>query len=92
MQPQTSSSAEIGYITNRNESAVKKTISYKLTLLDDVDFSDFTFKVSSNPQPFRLKLKAKKFTNLKVTIDNENTDDCTILELALKLETNGESK
>ena len=92
MQPQTSSSAEIGYITNVNESQVKKTISYKLVLLDDVDFSDFSFKVSTNPQPFRLKLKAKKFTNLKITIDNENEDDCTILELALKLEANGESK
>ena len=92
LQPQASASAEIGYITNINESPVKKTISYKLTFFDDLDFSDFSFKVSINPQPFRLKLKAKKFTNLKVTIDNENEDDCTILELALKLEANGESK
>lgn len=92
MQPQSSASAEIGYISNRNESPVKKVISYKLTLLDDVDFGNFTFKVSSDPQPFRLKLKAKKFTNLKITIDNDNTDDCTILELALRLEGNGESK
>ena len=92
LQPQASASAEIGYITNINESPVKKTISYKLTFFDDLDFSDFSFKVSINPQPFRLKLKAKKLTNLKVTIDNENEDDCTILELALKLEANGESK
>ena len=92
MQPQSKASAEIGYVSNRNESPVKKIISYKLTLLDDVDFSDFTFKVSTDPQPFRLKIKAKKFTNLKITIDNNNTDDCTILELALKLEGNGESK
>lgn len=92
MQPQAKASADIGYITNINESAVKKTINYKLTFLDDVDFGDFTFKVSSNPQPFRLKIKAKKFTNLKITIDNDNEDDCTILELALKLEGNGESK
>ena len=92
MQPQAKASAEIGYVSNRNESPVKKVISYKLTLLDDVDFSDFTFKVSTDPQPFRLKIKAKKFTNLKITIDNNNDDDCTILELALKLEGNGESK
>ena len=92
MQPQSKASAEIGYISNRNEAPQKKVISYKLTYLDDVDFSDFTFKVSADPQPFRLKIKAKKFTNLKVTIDNDNTDDCTILELALKLEGNGESK
>jgi hypothetical protein len=92
LQPQASASAEIGYITNVNESQVKKQIFYKLTFFDDIDFSDFSFKVSINPQPFRLKLKAKKFTNLKITIDNENEDDCTILELALKLEANGESK
>jgi len=92
MQPQATASADIGYVTNINESAVKKTINYKLTFLDDVDFGNFTFKVSSNPQPFRLKIKAKKFTNLKITIDNDNEDDCTILELALKLEGNGESK
>jgi len=92
MQPQASASAEIGYVSNRNEAPQKKVISYKLTFLDDVDFSDFTFKVSTDPQPFRLKIKAKKFTNLKVIIDNNNTDDCTILELALKLEGNGESK
>ena len=92
MQPQMSASADIGYITNVNESPVKKTISYKLVFFDDTDFADWSFKVSSDPQPFRLKLKAKKFTNLKITIDNENEDDCTILELALKLEANGESK
>ena len=92
MQPQAKASAEIGYITNKNESPVKKTISYKLILLDDVDFSDFSFKVSEDPQPFRLKLKAQKFTNMKITIDNENEDDCTILELSIKIEANGESK
>lgn len=92
MQPQTKSSAEIGYVSNKDESSTKKTIAYQLTLLDDVDFANWSFQVSVNPQPFRLKIKAKKFTNLKLTIDNENTDDCTILELALKLENGGESK
>jgi hypothetical protein len=68
MQPQAKASATIGYITNKNESPTKKKIEYSLVLLDDVDFSDFSFQVSNNPQPFRLKLKAKKFTNLKITI------------------------
>lgn len=92
MQPQASSSAEIGYISNRNESPVKKRIEYKLSVLDNVDFSDFSFQVSNNPQPFRLKLKAKKFTNLKITIDNDEETDATILSLALKVEIGGESK
>lgn len=92
MQPQASSSAEISYISNRNESPIKKRIEYKLTVLDDVDFADFSFQLSNNPQPFRLKLKAKKFTNLKILIDNEEKTDATILALALRVEAGGESK
>ena len=92
MQPQAKSSAEIGYITNRKESATKKHIEYKIQVLDNVDFSDFSFQISNNPQPFKLKLKAKKFTNMKITIDNEEDTDCTILQLALKVESFGESK
>ena len=92
MQPQASSSAEISYITNRAESTIKKRISYSILLLDNVDFSNFSFKVSNNPQPFRLKLKAKKFTNLKITIDNNENTDCTILQLLLRVESFGESK
>ena len=92
MQPQADSSAEIGYITNRNELITKKKISYKLTILDNVDFSDFSFQVSNNPQPFRLKMKAKKFTNLKIVIENNEDTDSTILALTLKVEYGGESK
>ena len=92
MQPQAKSSAEIGYITNRKESSVKKRIEYKVQVLDNVEFDDFSFQISSNPQPFRLKLKAKKFTNMKITIDNAEDTDCTILQLALRVESFGESK
>ena len=92
MQPQTKASAEIGYVTNRNESPTKKKIQYSLVFFDDVDFSNFSFEVSNNPQPFRIKLKAKKFTNLKIIIENSEKTDCTILALSLRVETGGESK
>ena len=92
LQPQSNSSAEIGFITNKKESTVKKTIRYKIQVFDEVDFSDFSFGISNNPQPFRLKMKAKKFTNLKVTIDNNEETDCTILQLVLRVESFGESK
>ena len=92
MQPQAKASATISYITNKNESPVKKEIEYSLILLDDVDFGNFSFGVSNNPQPFRLKLKAKKFTNLKIVIENKKRTDCTILALSLRVETGGESK
>ena len=92
MQPQGASSADIGFITNKSESQSKKHIQYNIQLLENVDFSDFTFTISINPQPFRLKMKAKKFTNLKIVIDNNEETDCTILQLILKIESFGESK
>ena len=92
MQPQGSSSADIGFVTNRAESQSKKHIEYKIQVMDDVDFANFSFQISTNPQPFRLKMKAKKFTNLKIIIDNTEKTDCTILQLVLKVESFGESK
>lgn len=92
LQPQGYSSAEIGYVSNRDESASKKRIEYKTAVFDNVDFRNFSFKVSFNPQPYRLKIKAKKFTNLKITIDSNEETDCTILQLVLNVESFGESK
>jgi hypothetical protein len=92
MQPQGLSSADISFISNLKVSPVKKHIAYHLQVLDNVDFANFSFQISNNPQPFRLKMKAKKFTNLKITIDNEERTDCTILQLAMKVESFGESK
>ena len=103
MQPQPKASAIIGYITNRNqtrwdennpEDSTSRKISYSYSTLDveDADFNNWSFEISINPQPFRLKLKAKKWTNLKLTIDNNDETTCTILELAMKMESSGESK
>lgn len=92
MQPQGLSSADIKFVTNKSESINKKHIEYKIQVLDNVIFSDFSFKISRNPQPFRLKLKAKKFTNLKIVIDNVERTDCTILSLIMRVESFGESK
>lgn len=92
MQPQGLSSANIKYVTNKSSSVNEKRIEYKLQVFGDVDFSDFSFQVSQNPQPFRLKMKAKKFTNLKIVIENEERTDCTVLELILRVESFGESK
>jgi hypothetical protein len=92
MQPQGHSSAEVWFVSNRDALKDKKHIEYKVQVLDDVDFSNFSFQFSTNPQPFRLKMKAKKFTNLKIIIDNVEDTDCTILQLVLKVESFGESK
>ena len=92
MQPQGHSSATIGFITNSKESNIKKKIDYRVQAFDDVDFGNFSFQLSYNTKPFKLKMKAKKFTNLKLTIDNDDDTNCTILQVAMSVESFGESK
>lgn len=92
MQPQGHSSATIGFITNSKESNIKKRIEYLVQDFDNIDFSDFSFQLSYNTKPYKLKMKAKKFTNLKLTIDNAEETDCTILQVAMSVESFGESK
>ena len=92
MQPQSHASAIVGFITNSKESNIKKRIEYQVRDFDDIDFGDFSFQLSYNTKPFKLKMKAKKFTNLKLTIDNEEETDCTILQLVINIESFGESK
>ena len=92
MQPQNWSSADVSFVSNLAESLVSKHIQYKKQWFDNVDFSDWHFTASVNPQPFKLKLKAKKFTNLKITIENTENSACTILALVLQVESFGYSK
>ena len=92
MQPQMRSSAVVSYVTNRGTNQNSQYISYNIQVMDNVDFSDFTFNIETNPQPFRLKMKAKKWTNMKITIDNNEDTRCTILGLTLRVESFGESK
>lgn len=92
MQPQNWSSADVSFVSNVAESTISKHIEYKKQWFDDVHFGNFSFKSSVNPQPFKLKLKAKKFTNLKITIKNEENSACTILSLVLQVESFGYSK
>ena len=92
MQPSNWASAEISFISNRAESQITKYIEYKKQWFDEVHFGDWHFTASINPQPFRLKLKAKKFTNLKLTIKNEENSACTILNLVLQVDSFGYSK
>lgn len=92
MQPSNFASADISFISNRAESQVTKHIEYKKQWFDNVDFKNWHFTASINPQPFKLKLKAKKFTNMKITIKSTEESTCTILSLVLQVESFGYSK
>ena len=91
--PQARTSATVGYITDKETSTNNPSISFQAVLFDDVDFTDFSFEVPTNVKPYRIKLKAKKFTYLKLTItNNSSTDTLTVLEINIKTEYSGESK
>ncbi len=95
LQPQTKSYADVNFVTNLNAGDNPESVTHQRQIftLGSVDFSDFSFAISSNPQPKLLKLKAKKFTYLKITIDNNSaTETCKILNMTMNINYGGESK
>lgn len=90
--PEPKASAIINYITDIKGGTNPKTIKYTLFSYENIDYADWSYQINYNPQPFRLKMKAKKWTFLKLTIKNENDDNCTILNFDIKYEYGGESK
>lgn len=69
------------------------TISYDLFDYASLDYVNWTYKTQYNPQPFRVKLKAKKFTYFKLVLKNGRVDtNCTVLSLNFLTRLGGESK
>ena len=58
-----------------------------------MDFSNFTFITNFNPQAMKIKLKSKKFTYLKLVIDNISAiETFVILSFTLQAEYGGQVK
>jgi len=86
-------SADVKYVTNKNSDPQTESITYEVTTFNDLDFANFTFLTNYNPQAFRIKLKAKKFTYLKLVIDNISaTTTFVVLNFTLQAETGGQVK
>ena len=84
LKPEGKSSVDITYQTNYNESSQTYTATYDLATFTAMDFADFSFAVSGNPQPFRFKIKAKKFVYFKIMLDNDNmAETLTVLSINL---------
>jgi len=97
IQPQTKASATFNYITDKEYGLVDQTITSSLALLEinktTFILPNWSFRVNFNPTPFRLKLKAKKFSYLKMVIKNSSsTETCKILEVDMQVELGSESK
>lgn len=84
LSPEGKTSVDITYETNYNQSALTYQASYDLITFVGMDFSEFSFSTSSNPQPFRFKIKAKKFVYFRLNLDNTDLGDTlTILSINL---------
>jgi len=68
-------------------------IEYNTIDFGNIDFESFSFLNNLNPQPFRLKIKAKKFVYFKLILSNDSLSaNATILSINLLSRTGGESK
>ena len=69
------------------------TISYNLFDYGSIDYANWTYSTVSNPQPFRVKLKAKKFTYFKLILKNNYLyEGATVLSINFKTRFGGETK
>lgn len=84
LKPEGKSSVDITYTTNDKESAQTYVASYDLITFVGMDFANFSFSTSYNPQPFRFKIKAKKFVYFKLNLDNNNLGE-TLTVISINL-------
>ena len=84
IQPFANTSVDITFETDRDPLSPTFIAKIRLFSFEDIDFSNFTFLTSIVPQPFRFKIKAKKFVYFKIKLDN-NTDDEKLTILSLNL-------
>lgn len=96
IQPYSRTSVDISYSTDKipkSEAKTVKTAGFILFDFDAIDFDEFSFETNRNPQPFRRKVRAKKYAYIKFIFDNDEIDEeLVILSLKIIAETAGEVK
>jgi len=93
IQPGSKEKVELSWQTNNATSTQSYVIEYNTIDFGNIDFESFSFLNNLNPQPFRLKIKAKKFVYFKLILSNDSLSaNATILSINLLSRTGGESK
>ncbi|AEY66602.1 hypothetical protein [Clostridium sp. BNL1100] len=84
--PDSRSSLKLYWQTDKKSTEIplKPTIDFNFFNFNDIDFSDFTFLCNYNPTPTKVKLKAKKFSYIKLILENnELNDTVTVVSITL---------
>src|SRR5690606_23482849 len=84
IKPDDRSSVDITYETDRVGTSNTYEAVYNLASFGNTDFSDMSYSVNYNPQPFRFKIKAKKFVYFKLKLTNDALDE-TLTVLSINL-------
>ena len=93
IQPSVSTSVDVTYETDRNPLSQVYTAAINLFTFNNINFGNFTFLTSVVPQPFRLKIRAKKFVYFKLNLDNDTNDEkLTVLSINLQYSFGSKSK
>jgi len=93
LKPESKSMCFVEWTSDYDSSTDKELISYSLMDFGAIDFANFSFLTNYNPQPFRIKLKAKKFAFFKLILTNDsNADTMTILNITLPMVVGGTTK
>jgi hypothetical protein len=90
--PASQTSLNVYYRTNRQGEwkPISKLIEYRLFDLNNVNFANFSFSTNRNPQSFRRKIRAKKYTYIQFKLTNGKLGEtCTILAFKVQAETQG---
>jgi hypothetical protein len=84
LKPDDLSSVNISYQTERVVTSSTFIAVYNVASFANTDYADYSFYVNYNPQPFRFKIKAKKFVYFKLILSNTVlTDNLTVLSINL---------
>lgn len=73
LKPEPRSLLDVYWETNRQVPKDEpKIIGYTNLWFEDIDFDDWSFEGNYNPQPFRVKTKAKKWVYFKLILKNDS--------------------
>ena len=93
--PDAQTSLNVYYRTNRQNDwkPISKLIEYRLLDFNNINFDKFSFLTNRNPQTFRRKIRAKKYTYIQFRLTNGKLGEtCTILAFKVGAEEQGATK
>jgi hypothetical protein len=84
IKPESYTSVDVTYQTDLAVLTTPFVAQFILSTFLSMNFSSFSFLTNYNPQPFRFKIRAKKFVYFKLICENDETNETlTILSITL---------